>query len=58
MDAKPLDTSPENELQSKNDGVKKLTIHLKNVKNTNITVLVSPASYMGNSSYDIPIVQW
>lgn len=58
MDAKPLDTSPQNELQSKNEGVKKLTIHLENITNAEITVLISPENYVFEGEVDTDIVNW
>ena len=42
METKPLSTSPQYEGQKSNDGYRKLAIHLKNVKQTDITVAMYP----------------
>jgi hypothetical protein len=40
MDARPLPTSPDPEIQNQNQGMRKLAIHLSQVKNATIAVLV------------------
>jgi len=39
MDAIPLPSSPQSSLNTKNNGIKKLVIHLHNVLDANITVV-------------------
>jgi hypothetical protein len=41
MDAKPLPSSPDPEIQNQNQGMRKLAIHLARVKNATIAVLVN-----------------
>lgn len=43
MDAQPLPSSPHPDRQAKNDGVRKLAIHLNNVKDAQLTVQLVPA---------------
>lgn len=42
MDAKPLETSPKIPKQNKNEGIRKLTIEFKNIKDVNIAVNFVP----------------
>jgi hypothetical protein len=42
MDARPLPNSPNPSMQAKNDGVRKLVIHLKEVKEARLAVLLAP----------------
>jgi hypothetical protein len=42
MDARPLPTSPNPSEQAKNDGVRKLVIHLSGVKDARLAVLLAP----------------
>lgn len=44
MDARPLPTSPNPSMQAKNDGVRKLVIHLSGVKEARLAVLLVPLS--------------
>ena len=42
MDAQPLPASPHPERQAKNDHIKKLALHLKDIKETRIAILLTP----------------
>jgi hypothetical protein len=42
LDALPLPTSPQPEGQSRNEGIRKLSIHLKNLTHSRITVILTP----------------
>jgi hypothetical protein len=42
-DAQPLSTSPQPEHQARNEGVRKLTIHLNGAKSLRLAVLLSPS---------------
>lgn len=42
MNASPLPTSPQNQYQQTNQGIKKLAIHYQNVKDITISVAISP----------------
>jgi hypothetical protein len=44
MDAQPLPSSPHPERQAKNANIKKLAIHLKEVKETRIAILLTPVT--------------
>jgi Domain of unknown function (DUF4962)/Heparinase II/III-like protein len=44
MDAQPLPSSPHPERQAKNANIKKLAVHLKDVKETRIAILLTPVT--------------
>jgi hypothetical protein len=44
MDAQPLATSPHPERQAKNQNIKKLAVHLKDIKETRIAILLTPVT--------------
>jgi len=44
MDAQPLPNSPHPERQAKNANIKKLAVHLKDVKETRIAILLTPVT--------------
>lgn len=44
MDAQPLPSSPHPERQAKNERVKKLALHLNDIKETRIAILLTPAA--------------
>ena len=57
MDAKPLNTSPICEGQDANEGVCKLTIHLKNVTNLNLMVIFYASDSKVQKSF-VPLKDW
>jgi hypothetical protein len=44
MDAQPLPSSPHPERQAKNANIKKLAVHLKDIKETRIAILLTPVT--------------
>jgi hypothetical protein len=44
MDAQPLPTSPHPERQARNEHIKKLAVHLQDVKETRIAILLTPVT--------------
>ncbi len=44
MEAQPLPTSPHPERQAKNEGIKKLAVHLQGVTDSRLVILLSPVS--------------
>ncbi|MEW6304119.1 MAG: DUF4962 domain-containing protein [Verrucomicrobiota bacterium] len=42
MDPKPLPSSPQPEAQARNDGIRKLAVHLSGVREAQLTVLLTP----------------
>jgi hypothetical protein len=61
MDAEPLPSSLHPEGQNKNEGVRKLAIHLAGVSNTRLTVLLVPAAQSGNQPAPVkvsPLSEW
>ena len=60
MDASPFPTTPlpTNGTQNPNTGIKKLAIHISNIKNANITVAASPENYILKEEYQTNINEW
>ncbi|WP_349019107.1 DUF4962 domain-containing protein [Niallia taxi] len=59
LEASPLKNSPNPEIQTKNNEIRKLSIHLKNVKETNISVIfTSNKNLISSSSSPLPLSSW
>ena len=58
MDARPLNTSPQNDEQNKNNGMKKLVIVLDGVTDVTSVVAFMPADYSYNHADIIKIKNW
>jgi len=62
MDPAPLPSSPHPERQAKNEGFKKLAVHLSSVADTRLAILFTPAadSTAGQTSPSevIPLDKW
>ncbi|OQB89498.1 MAG: hypothetical protein BWX84_02385 [Verrucomicrobia bacterium ADurb.Bin118] len=55
--AEPLPTSPHPPEQGNNDSVRKLTVHLENVKDLRLAVLFTAATATANERV-VPLAQW
>ena len=58
MDAKPLDTSPQNSSQNANSSYKKLAIYFEDVIDLDIAVEFLPQNLNVNSAEILPISEW
>jgi hypothetical protein len=57
MDARPLTTSPNPDGQNQNQGIRKLAVHLENVTDLRLAVLLTPTT-VGDSPKVKPFVEW
>ena len=61
-DAQPLPTSPHPERQAKNDGVRKLAVHLTGISDSRLAVLLVPQPPMddkiGHAMRVSPLSEW
>lgn len=58
MNAKPLETSPQNDEQSVNSSYQKLAVHFENVTDIALTVRFSPLDYECTEEDYVPICEW